>query len=85
MAQLRKMVYRDQGMAMGFIYNEQDIVKVIIVKWLRCVGQLFRTHEQNSYGLLTLYKPGGIRRVRTPAVRWLDSHEEDLKIVNLRN
>jgi hypothetical protein len=34
---------------------------------------------------LTLHKPEGIRRVGRPAIRWLDSIEEDLKIMGFRN
>jgi hypothetical protein len=43
MAQLRKMVYGDQGITMKFVklYNEPDIVKMNKVGRLRWLGHLF--------------------------------------------
>jgi hypothetical protein len=41
--------------------------------------------EQNPYWKLTPYKPEGTRRVVRLAVKWLDSVEEDLETVGLRN
>jgi hypothetical protein len=67
------------------LYNEPDIVKVIKVGRLRWLGHLFRMQEQNSYRKLTLHNPEGTRRIGRPAVRWLDSAEEDLKTLGVRN
>jgi hypothetical protein len=51
---------------------------------LRCLGHLLRMQEHNPCRKLTLHKPQSIRRVGRPAVRWLDSVEEDLKATDLR-
>jgi hypothetical protein len=60
-------------------------MKVIKEGWLRWLGHLFRIQEQNPCRKLNLYKPEGTRRVGRPAVRWLDSVEEDFKTVGPRN
>jgi len=60
-------------------------MKVIKSGRLRWLGHLFRMQEQNPCRKLTLHKPEGTRRVGRPAIRWLDSIEEDLKIMGVRN
>jgi hypothetical protein len=60
-------------------------MKVIKEGWLRWLGHPFRIQEQNPCRKLILYKPEGTRRVGRPAVRWLDSVEEDFKTVGPRN
>jgi hypothetical protein len=67
------------------LYNEPDMVKVIKVGQLRLLGHPFRMQEQNPCRKLTLHKPEGTRRVNRPASRWLDSIEEALKIMGIRN
>jgi hypothetical protein len=67
------------------LYNEPDIVKVIKVGRLRWLGHLFRMQEQNPCRTLTLHKPEGTRRGGRPDIRWLDSVEEDLKTMGVRN
>jgi hypothetical protein len=52
---------------------------------LRWLGHLFGMQEHNPCRKLTLHKPEGTRRVGRPAVRWLDSIEEDIKIMGVRN
>jgi hypothetical protein len=42
-------------------------------------GTPFRMKEQNRCKQLTIHKSEGTRPVGRPAVRWLDSVEEDLK------
>jgi hypothetical protein len=58
------------------LHNESNIVKVIKVRRLRWLGQLFRMQE-NLCREFTLHKPQGTRRVGTPAIKWLDSVEDD--------
>jgi hypothetical protein len=65
--------------------NELDIATVIKVGRLRWMGHLFRMQEQNPCRKLTLHKPEAARRVGRPAIRWLDSAEEDLKRMDVRN
>jgi hypothetical protein len=67
------------------LYNEPGIMKVIKPGRLRWMGHLFRLQEQNPCGKLILCKPEGTRQVGIPAIRWLDSIEEDLKIMGIRN
>jgi hypothetical protein len=45
----------------------------------------FRIQEQNPCRKLTLHRPEGTRRVARPAIRWLDSIEEYLKIIGVRD
>jgi hypothetical protein len=40
--------------------------------------------KQNPYRKFTLHKPGANRRVGRPAVKWLDSVEDDLKKIGVR-
>jgi hypothetical protein len=67
------------------LYNEPDIMKVIKSGTLRWLGHLFRMQEQNPSRKLNVHKPEGSRQVGRPAVRWLDSFKEDLKIMGVRN
>jgi hypothetical protein len=67
------------------LYNKPDTVEVIKVGRLRWLGQLLGMQEQNPCRKSTLHQPERTRRVGTPAVRWLDSVEEDLRKMNLRN
>jgi hypothetical protein len=56
---------------------------VIKVGWLRLLGHLFKMQEQNPCRKLALHKPEGTRQVGRPAVRWLDSVEEDSKTIGI--
>jgi hypothetical protein len=62
-----------------------QIVKVIKVGRLRWLGQLFRMQEQGPCRKLTLHKAEATRREDRPAVRWLDSDEEDFTTTDVRN
>lgn len=65
--------------------DEPYIVKVIKVGRLRWLGHLFRMQEQNPCRKLNLHKPESTRQVRTSAVRWLESDEDDMKTMGVRN
>ena len=52
------------------------------LKWL---GHLFRMQELDPSRNLTPLKPEGTRRVGKPKLKWLESVEEDLKNVGMRN
>jgi hypothetical protein len=60
-------------------------MKVVKSDKLRWLGHLFRMQEQNPYRKLTVHKPDSTRRVGRPVVRWLDSIEDDLKILGITN
>jgi hypothetical protein len=67
------------------LFNEPDIVNVIKVGRLRWLGHLPRMQERNPCRKLTLNNPECTRRVGRPAIGWLDSIEEDLKKMCVRN
>jgi hypothetical protein len=60
-------------------------MKVIKSGRLRWLEHLFRMQEQDPCSKLALHKPEGTGRVGRPAIRWLHSIEEDLKITGVRN
>jgi hypothetical protein len=68
-----------------FTYNEPDIMKVFKLDRLRWLGHIFIMHEQNPCRKVTLHKPEDTRRDCRPATGWLDSIEEDIKIMGVRN
>jgi len=66
--------------------NDQlDIVKVVKTRILRWLGHVFRMKELNPCRKLTLFKPEGTRRVGKHKLRCLESVEEDLKNMGMRN
>ena len=67
------------------IYSEPYIVKVVKIGRLRCLKHLFRMQELDRCRKYTLLKPEGTRRVGKPELRWLESVEEDLKTMGVRN
>jgi hypothetical protein len=58
------------------------VIRVGLLRWPR---HIFRMQEQKSCIKLTLRKPERTRRVGRPAVRWLDSVEEDFKTMGFGN
>jgi len=52
---------------------------------LRGFGRLFRMQELDPCRKLTFLKPEGTRRVEIPKVKWLESVEEDLQKMSVRN
>jgi hypothetical protein len=54
---------------------------------LLCFNSSLTPKIINVFGqlVLTLHKPEGTRRVGTPDIRWLNSAEEDLKAMGVRN
>jgi hypothetical protein len=65
--------------------EELDIVTVIKIGRLRCLGHLFRTQELNSCTKFILTKPEGAQHVGKPRLSWLNLVEEDLKNMGVRN
>ena len=51
------------------LYGEPDVVKVVKIRRLRWLGQLFRMQELDPCRKLTLLKPEGTRRVGKPQLR----------------
>jgi hypothetical protein len=81
------MVCGQQDTVMSFIrfLMELDMVKVIKIGRLRWLGQLIRMQELDPCRKLTVLKPEGTRRLGKPKLRWLESFEEDLKNMGVRN
>ena len=50
-----------------------------------CLGHLFRMQEVDPCRKLTVLEPEGTRRVEKPKMKWLESVEEDLKKMGVRN
>lgn len=65
--------------------EELDIVTVMKIGRLRCLGRLFRTQELNSCTKFVLTKPEGTRYVGKPRLRWFNLVEEYLKNMGVRN
>jgi hypothetical protein len=58
---------------------------VIKIGRLRSLRHLFRRQKLDPCRKLSVLKPEGNRRVGKPEVRWLESVEEDLKKMGVRN
>jgi hypothetical protein len=58
------------------------VIKIGRLRWLR---HLFRRQELNPCRKLRFLKPEGNRRVGKPQARWLESAEDDLKKMGVRN
>jgi hypothetical protein len=67
------------------LYDEPDVAEVVKIGRSRWLGQLFRMQELNSCRKLTLLKPEDTRRAGKPELRWLESAEEILKNMGVRN
>jgi len=65
--------------------EELDVVTVIKIGRLRCLGHLFRTQKLNFCTKFILTKPEGTRHVGKPRLRWLKLVEEVLKNMGVRN
>ena len=58
------------------------MIELARLRWLRHV---FIMRELDPCIKLTIPKPEGTRRVGKPRLRWLESVEEDLKNIGVRN
>jgi hypothetical protein len=58
------------------------VVKIERLRWL---GQLFRMQELDPCRKFTVLKPDGTRRAGKRKLRWLESAEEDLQKMGVRN
>jgi len=60
----------------------QGVTKIGRLRWL---GHLFRTQDLDHCRKLTVLKTNGTRRVGKRKLSWLESAEEDLKKMGVRN
>jgi len=67
------------------LYDDLDIVQLVKIGRVRWLGQLFRMHELGPCRKLTVLQPEGTRRAGKTKVRWLESVEEHLKKMGVRN
>jgi hypothetical protein len=67
------------------LFNELDKVKVLKMGSLRWLGYLFRMQELHPCRRLILPKPEGTWHIGKPNLRVLESVEEDLKNMGVRN
>ena len=65
-------------------YGNTDIVKTIKISKLRWLGHLYREKEMDPCRKVTLNKIDGKRKVGWPNIRWMDSVEQDLKILGVQ-
>ena len=65
------------------LYDELDIVKVTKIGRLRQLEHLFRMPELDPCRKFTLLKPECTQLVGKRKLRWLESVEEDLKIMGM--
>jgi len=83
---LKVMIWRTRyNNELYVFYDELDIVKVIKIGRLRWLRHLFRRQELDLSRKLSDLKPEGSRLVGKPEMRWLESVEEDLKKMGVRN
>jgi hypothetical protein len=77
------MAYGEQVTIVSFTINlHSQMVKVGILKWL---GYFFRMQELDACRKLTILNPESTRRVGKHNLRWLESVEEDLKKMGVRD
>jgi hypothetical protein len=67
------------------LYDEPDLVKVVKIRRMRWLGHLFRMQGLDPCRKLTLLKPNGTRRVGKHNLRWLESVEEDVKNMGVKD
>ena len=67
------------------LYDEVVRVKVIKLGRLQWLRHLFRMQELSPFRKLPLHTPEDTRRLGKPRLRWLESVEEALKNMGLRN
>jgi hypothetical protein len=65
--------------------DEADIVMVIKIGRLRWLGHLFTLQEMDASRKLTLLKLEGTRCVGKSKLKWLESVEDNLKKMGVRN
>jgi hypothetical protein len=67
------------------LYNEPDRVKEAKIGRLSWLEHIFRIQELDPCRRLTALKPEGSRPVGKPELNWLESVEEDVKKMGVRN
>jgi hypothetical protein len=67
------------------LYDKLDIFEVVEIGRLKWLDHLFRIQELDPHRKFTILQPEDTRRVVKPKLRWLESVEEDLKKMEVRN
>jgi hypothetical protein len=66
------------------LYEDSEIIKVIKAGRLRWLGLLYRANETDPYRKATFTKTEGRRKKGRPPFRWLDSVEQDLRVLGIQ-
>jgi hypothetical protein len=66
------------------LYEDSEIIKIIKAGRLRWLGHLYRANETDPCRKVTLTKIEGRRKKGRPPIRWLDSVEQDLRVLGIR-
>jgi hypothetical protein len=65
-------------------YEDSEIIKVIKAGRLRWLGHLYRANETDPCRKVTVTKTEGRREKGRPPIRWLDSVEQDLRLLGIQ-
>jgi hypothetical protein len=70
----------------SFIFNAyfMTVIKVIKAGRLRWLGHLYRANKTDPCRKATFTKIEGRRKKRIPTIRWLDSVEQDLRVLGIQ-
>jgi hypothetical protein len=66
------------------LYEDSEIIKVIKAGRLRWLGHLYRANETDPCSKVTFTKIEERRRKGRPPIRWLDSVEQDLRVLGIQ-
>jgi hypothetical protein len=66
------------------LYEDSKIIKVIKTERLRWLGHLYRANETDPCRKVTFTKIEGRRKKGRSPIRWLDSVEQDLRVLGIQ-